>query len=140
MLVYRDRDSPDGYQLFAVPWSGATGEPIAGSTSDTSWSPILSNPDLTKCPNSCFRPVGLAWDSKGRLFMTSDTTGEIFVITATDGGSADAYQVVGNSPNGGSTSTNTTTKGSATQSFGTAGYGRAVMAMLLAVVFAAALS
>lgn len=78
--------------------------------------------------------------------MTSDTTGEIFVITAKDGGSVDAYQVVGNSPSGGSdnssNSTNSTgiPKGSASQSFGSAGYGRAVMAMLMAVIFAAALS
>jgi hypothetical protein len=28
--------------------------------------------------------------------MSSDTTGEIFVITATDGGSVDAMNVVGN--------------------------------------------
>jgi len=74
--------------------------------------------------------------------MTSDTTGEIFVITAKDGGSVDAYQVVGNSPNSGSGNNtgSSTTKGSASQSFGSAGYGRAMMAMLMAILFAAALS
>ena len=42
---------------------------------------VVQNPDLSQCPNNCFRPVGLAFDSKGRLFMTSDATGELFVIT-----------------------------------------------------------
>jgi hypothetical protein len=34
--------------------------------------------------------------------MSSDATGEIYVITASDGGSVDAMTVVGNSTNGGS--------------------------------------
>ncbi|KKY35861.1 putative glucose sorbosone dehydrogenase [Diaporthe ampelina] len=29
---------------------------------------------------SCFRPVGVAIDAKGRVFMSSDTTGEIYVL------------------------------------------------------------
>jgi len=49
----------------------------------------MSNPDLSVCPNGCFRPTALTWDSKGRLFMTSDSTGEIYVITATDGSGID---------------------------------------------------
>lgn len=40
----------------------------------------MSNPDISKCPSACFRPVGLAWDRAGRLWMTSDTTGEIYVL------------------------------------------------------------
>jgi hypothetical protein len=34
--------------------------------------------------------------------MSSDSTGEIYVITASDGGSVDSLTVVGNSTNGGS--------------------------------------
>lgn len=46
----------------------------------------MVNADVTTCYNDdCFRPVGLAWDKKGRLFMSSDQTGEIYVITRTDG-------------------------------------------------------
>lgn len=41
---------------------------------------ILTNPDNSKCPSGCFRPVGLAWDSKGRLWFSSDSSGEIFVM------------------------------------------------------------
>jgi len=91
-----DRDPPDGYLLFAVPFSGSSGSPIASANSTTSWTPIMTNKDNHNCPNSCFRPVGLAFDSKGRLFMSSDSTGEIYVITASDGGSVDAMNVVGN--------------------------------------------
>lgn len=40
----------------------------------------MSNPDETKCPGNCFRPVGMAWDKSGRLFVTSDTTGELYVL------------------------------------------------------------
>ena len=43
--------------------------------------------------------------------MSSDATGEIFVITATDGGSVDAMNVVGNV-------TAPTKKGSALKAFG----------------------
>lgn len=39
------------------------------------------NSDQSVCPNGCFRPVGLAWDTKGRLFMVSDASNELFVIT-----------------------------------------------------------
>jgi hypothetical protein len=45
----------------------------------------MSNPTITNCPSKCFRPVGLAWDSKGRLWMTSDSTGEIYVLQKQSG-------------------------------------------------------
>lgn len=41
---------------------------------------IMQNPDNTQCPYGCFRPTGLAFDAKGRLFMVSDDTGELYVI------------------------------------------------------------
>lgn len=49
---------------------------------------IITNPDTSKCPDSCFRPVSLAWDSKGRLWFSSDSTGEVFVMqyNASSGG------------------------------------------------------
>jgi hypothetical protein len=46
------------------------------------------NPDNSKCPGSCFRPVGLALDSKGRMFVSSDATGEIYVLARTGMGSS----------------------------------------------------
>lgn len=54
----------------------------------------MSNPDLAACPENCFRPVGLAIDDQGRMFMSSDSTNEIWVLaeastsTSTDGGAS----------------------------------------------------
>jgi hypothetical protein len=43
--------------------------------------------------------VGLAFDSKGNLFMTSDSTGEIYVISRTDGKSVEvATPTAGGAP------------------------------------------
>lgn len=41
------------------------------------------NDDNANCPGGCFRPVGLTLDRKGRVFMTSDSSGELYVITGT---------------------------------------------------------
>ena len=46
--------------------------------------------DSSVCPSDCFRPTGLAFDSKGNLFMASDATGSIYVIERADGKSVDS--------------------------------------------------
>ncbi|KAF2030144.1 soluble quino protein glucose dehydrogenase [Setomelanomma holmii] len=79
-----NRQLPIGYKLSFVEFDG-NGQPRAPANSTTAAADIVSNPDLTRCPTNCFRPVGLAWDSQGRLYMSSDSTGEIYVITKTDG-------------------------------------------------------
>lgn len=38
---------------------------------------IVVAPDMSKCPSGCIRPVGLAFDRLGRLFVTSDESGEV---------------------------------------------------------------
>lgn len=73
-----NRDPPTGYGIVRIPWSG--NEPSAKADAKDGYSFILQASDLAACPNGCFRPVGLAFDSRGRLFGTSDTTGELFVI------------------------------------------------------------
>lgn len=62
---------------------------MANTTSNSSAIDVVSNPDLSKCPDDCMRPVGIAWDPQGRLFMSSDATGEIWVVAREDGGSAE---------------------------------------------------
>lgn len=74
-----DRSPPDGYRVMKVNF-GKDGQPVAPLTSKTAAVAIMENPDTTKCPQSCFRPVGLAFDKKNRLFVSSDATGEIFVV------------------------------------------------------------
>lgn len=75
-----DRTDPAGYVLSTVQFDGNTGAPVAQPDSNSATANVLSNADLSKCPDSCFRPVGLAWDGQGRLFMSSDSTGEIYVL------------------------------------------------------------
>jgi len=90
---HRNREDPIGYKLSLVQFDGK-GSPVAPANSTTAATDIVSNPDLSACPNSCFRPVGLAWDAQGRLFMSSDATGEIYVIKKEDGsGVADVSEV-----------------------------------------------
>ncbi|KAF7548798.1 hypothetical protein G7Z17_g6839 [Cylindrodendrum hubeiense] len=75
-----NRDDPVGYVISSI--SFKDGHPVEPSNSMDAATPILSNADLSKCPDECFRPVGLAWDSKDRLWFSSDSTGEIFVLSS----------------------------------------------------------
>lgn len=73
-----NRDAPVGYRIAAVAFKD--GQPTAARDSMDAAVDVLSTKDLANCPDKCFRPVGLAWDSKGRLWFSSDSTGEIFVM------------------------------------------------------------
>ncbi|KAJ0284333.1 hypothetical protein COL940_004133 [Colletotrichum noveboracense] len=77
-----NRPEPVGYALAVIEF--AKGEPVASSDSTDALKNIMYNTDLSACPNQCFRPVGLAWDSKNRLFMTSDSTVEIYILQQND--------------------------------------------------------
>jgi len=93
-----NREFPIGYKLSFLQFNGA-GSPTAFANSQTAAVDVVSNANLSACPDACFRPVGLAWDTKGRLYMSSDTTGEVFVVTHEDGlGVADVRRAV--YPNG----------------------------------------
>jgi hypothetical protein len=70
-----------GYKLSTIAF--ASGSPVAASDSTTAAVDIMANADNSKCPDECFRPVGLALDSKNRVFMSSDSTGEIYVLVKT---------------------------------------------------------
>ena len=58
----------------------ANGEPVAAANNNSAAIDIFTNADNSVCPKHCFRPVGLAFDSQGRLFVSSDASGEIYVI------------------------------------------------------------
>ncbi|KAK7931366.1 soluble quino protein glucose dehydrogenase [Apiospora marii] len=77
-----NRDNPAGYKLSTIAFSD--GQPTEPPTSTTATSNILSNADNSACPDGCFRPVGLAVDGQGRVYMSSDTTGEIWVLKQSD--------------------------------------------------------
>ncbi|KAM3449440.1 hypothetical protein MY3296_006905 [Beauveria thailandica] len=74
-----NRQPPNGYRLSRV--SFADGRPVAKADSDDAEEKLLWNADNAECPGKCFRPAGLWLDGKGRTFMTSDSSGELFVVT-----------------------------------------------------------
>jgi glucose/arabinose dehydrogenase len=78
-----DTSSPTGYRVSVLAFNNQTGEPVAEASSTTALTDIISNKNVTECPGKCFRPVGLAWDAAGRLWMSSDTTGELYVLKKT---------------------------------------------------------
>jgi len=65
-----------------VQFDTTTGEPVLPANSEEAMQDIslIFNLDSAKCPENCFRPVGMAWDSQGRLWFASDSTGEIYVL------------------------------------------------------------
>ncbi|KAL8949658.1 MAG: hypothetical protein Q9222_004259 [Ikaeria aurantiellina] len=73
-----DRTDPVGYKLSVIPF--ANGEPVAAADNKTATTDIFTNSDNSRCPEKCFRPAGIAFDQQGRLFMSSDATGEIYVV------------------------------------------------------------
>lgn len=77
----RDRTVPVGYKLSMVPFEN--GNPVASPENKSAAIDILANADNSACPKRCFRPVGIAFDRYGRLFFSSDATGEIYVVTKT---------------------------------------------------------
>lgn len=80
----RELSPSPGYKLSQVDF--AKGAPVQPSNSTTAAIDIMLNANTANCYNTtCFRPVGLAWDKNGNLFMSCDTTGEVYVILRTDG-------------------------------------------------------
>lgn len=81
-----DRDDPTGYRIVSIAFD-SNGQPTALQNSTNAVTDIITNANLTNCPDKCFRPVGLAWDSAGRLWFSSDATGEVFVLERTNSSS-----------------------------------------------------
>ncbi|KAF1835514.1 soluble quino protein glucose dehydrogenase [Decorospora gaudefroyi] len=135
-----NREVPIGYKLSLVEFD-SNGSPTAPENSTDAATDIVANPDLSECPGSCFRPVGLAWDSQGRLFMSSDSTGEIYVITKEDGsGVADVSEAANDgsnpspTPSGGAPSPTGTGAAGRRWSVGSGSYWAAGAAMIGAMV------
>ncbi|KAI1497949.1 soluble quino protein glucose/sorbosone dehydrogenase [Biscogniauxia marginata] len=73
-----NRQPPDGFRLGKIDFE--SGQPVAEVSDTAAVTYIVQNQDVTQCPGACLRPVGLAFDKQGRLFMTSDASGELYVI------------------------------------------------------------
>ncbi|OAQ98299.1 hypothetical protein LLEC1_04855 [Akanthomyces lecanii] len=73
-----NRQPPNGYRLSRV--SFANGNPVKRSHQGDAEEMLMWNADNADCEKHCFRPAGLLLDKQGRLFMTSDATGELFLV------------------------------------------------------------
>jgi hypothetical protein len=99
----RDRTNPIGYKVSRIAF--ANGEPVAPANSTNSLTDIFANADDSVCPTNCFRPVGIAFDGKGRMFISSDATGEIYVVVSDQTTTPSATSTsTGNSPTASSAS------------------------------------
>ncbi|KAF8148681.1 hypothetical protein B0H34DRAFT_736563 [Crassisporium funariophilum] len=72
-----DRSPPTGYGVVRVPYPIETHDPLGDALG---YSFMIQAANLTTCPGSCIRPVGLAFGNDGRLYVSSDSSGELFVI------------------------------------------------------------
>ncbi|OAP55167.1 hypothetical protein AYL99_10867 [Fonsecaea erecta] len=82
-----DRDMPTGYKLSVVAFH-KDGEPVDDLQSTTAARDIFANADNSKCPDDCFRPVGMAIDDRGRIFVSSDASGEVYLVSKVSEGNA----------------------------------------------------
>ncbi|KAF8590160.1 soluble quino protein glucose dehydrogenase [Ramaria rubella] len=71
-----DRIPPTGYGVIHIPFSGS-------GPKSSNYTFLIQVADLTPCPGQCIRPVGLAFGPDGRLYISSDSSGELFVLEAT---------------------------------------------------------
>lgn len=94
-----DRSNPVGYKLSVLPFQD--GEPVAAPDNTTAVIDVFWNADNSDCPQKCFRPVGIAFDSQGRLFVSSDATGEIYVVEKASEPSTVTSSSAGSSPTSG---------------------------------------
>lgn len=72
-----------------IPWSGNS--PAASNTSGNGYSFVVQAADLSKCLEECIRPVGIAFDSKGQMFVSSDATGEVSSSPSSVNSNCQAY-------------------------------------------------
>jgi len=76
-----NRTIPTGYKLSKIPFNKASGQPVAKATDKQNYEDVFWNRDTMKCKRGeCFRPVGVAIDGKGRVWIGSDTTKEVMVL------------------------------------------------------------
>ncbi|KAI4685096.1 hypothetical protein J4E81_008909 [Alternaria sp. BMP 2799] len=80
-----NRNPSIGYKIIEVPFTtGANGfGPKASVNSTQGWADIFWNPDVDSCSTTqCFRPVSIAQDGYGRMYVTSDSgaEGEMIII------------------------------------------------------------
>ncbi|KAI0027750.1 soluble quino protein glucose/sorbosone dehydrogenase [Vararia minispora EC-137] len=72
-----DRTPPTGYGVIRLSTPDAP---------NSTYTFLIQASNLTSCPETCIRPVGLAFGKDGRLYVSSDSSGELFVLGQTTQG------------------------------------------------------
>lgn len=80
-----NRDEPEGYKVAEVEWDAGTGQPVHSAKSLNAARDLLNTGDVHRCrPDGIFlRPVGLQVDGRGRVFVSNDYGGEVWVLEQT---------------------------------------------------------
>ncbi|KAI0685086.1 hypothetical protein BC835DRAFT_1291082 [Cytidiella melzeri] len=78
-----DRTPPTGYGLVRIPFTNS--HPAADRFSKAGYSFLVQASNLETCPGTCIRPVGLVFSQEGKMFVTSDSSGELFVVSSEGG-------------------------------------------------------
>lgn len=81
-----NRDQPAGYKVSLVRFDKEKGEPEEPRNSTSAVIDIFANANNSpgNCRiNTCLRPAGLAVDTKGRVWVSSDYSGEVWVLEQT---------------------------------------------------------
>lgn len=79
-----DRTQPVGYKVSVVAFK-QNGEPVDVLQSQTAARDVFANQDNSKCPDDCFRPAGMVIDSQGRIYVSSDASGEVYLVSKSSG-------------------------------------------------------
>lgn len=112
-----NRESPAGYKLAAIALDNSTGMPVQPADSMEPYIEIMSNEDESRCPDECFRPVGLEWSAENdQLFMAADASGEIYIVYQIDGTPVDDFTVAARQTEGRGSGTETDSGGSSESS------------------------
>lgn len=76
-----NRSPPQGYKVIAIPFKSGPYEPVALASNPNGFADVFYPLNEAECSASkCARPVGLVFDKAGRLYMTSDASGEVYML------------------------------------------------------------
>ncbi|KAI0015009.1 soluble quino protein glucose dehydrogenase [Xylariomycetidae sp. FL0641] len=82
-----NRQPPVGYKVVAVPFTrnledGNFAPNVDADSPEGGVIDVFYPPNESQCSSStCIRPVGLVFDGKGRMYVTSDSSGELFLLS-----------------------------------------------------------
>jgi glucose/arabinose dehydrogenase len=79
-----NRSPPQGYKLISIPFKSTSSgyAPVAALNNAKGFTDVFYSPSENTCSSTrCARPVGLVFDAQGRIYMTSDASGELFLLS-----------------------------------------------------------